>query len=110
MQPKQTIEAGLIPQSTLEKLKGNRQAEQVAQLRVDRGRWFLAFLLLAIITLFAVIGWQSASDRFANNVRVAWVKLDPSGSYKIEIQEDEKPFDFFQSTLEAEFIKFFKLR
>lgn len=94
-------EDGLLPEAVIAKVRQHSRLDMAAAVTVDRARWFVAFLVLAVITLLAAIGWWTADQRFANNVRVAWVKLDPSGAYTVEFADRVRPVEFFQSTLES---------
>jgi hypothetical protein len=94
-------EDGLVPETVIAKLRSQGRFDMLADVTVDRGRWFLAFLMLGSITLFSAFGWYVADGRFSNNVRVAWVKLDPSGGYTVDYADSTRPIDFFQTTLES---------
>lgn len=75
--------------------------KETTVLLVDRNRWFITTLLLAIILLVCVTGWYRAEERFANHVRVAFVKLDPSGSYSISFYDDNDKPTFFKNTINS---------
>lgn len=94
-------EEGLVPESVITKVRSQGRFDMLASVTVDRARWFAAFLMLGAITLFSAFGWYVADGRFSNNVRVAWVKLDPSGAYTVDFADSVRPVEFFQSTLES---------
>jgi hypothetical protein len=94
-------EEGLVPESVIAKLRSQGRFDSLAAVTVDRARWFAAFMMLGAITLFSAFGWYVADGRFAENVRVAWVKLDPSGAYTVEYADSARPVEFFQTTLES---------
>ena len=70
-------------------------------LRVDRNRWVYVALFLACLCLFLAMMWYRADNRFANHVRIAFVKLDPSGSTAIEYYDEGRKPEFFATTIEA---------
>jgi hypothetical protein len=95
------VRAGdLASTNLLKKLKGTRHAEQLSLIRADRQRWFVIAVILGLVNLAIAYGWHIANDRFANNVRVAWVKLDPSGGYTVQFAEENQPTEFFQITVD----------
>lgn len=94
-------EDGLVPESVISKLRSQGRFDMLATVTVDRARWFAAFMMLGAITLFSSFGWYVADGRFSENVRVAWVKLDPSGAYTIDYADSARPIEFFQTTLES---------
>lgn len=100
------VEDGLVPESTIARVRALSRYDVLAATMADRARWFVAFLILGGITLFAALGWYTADQRFANGVRVAWVKLDPSGAYTVDFADDVRPVEFFQATLESKIAEF----
>lgn len=108
--PAHDTEQGLIPDTVITKLRAQSRFDLLAAASADRARWFVAFLLLSGITLFSAIGWYTADQRFASNVRVAWVKLDPSGAYTVEFADQARPVEFFQTTLESKISEFVEKR
>lgn len=101
---------GLLPETVIAKVRAQSRFDLLAATTADRARWFVAFLLLGGITLFSAIGWYVADQRFASNVRVAWVKLDPSGAYTVEFADQVRPVEFFQTTLESKISEFVEKR
>ena len=104
------VEDGLVPESVIQKVRAHSRLDLLAETTADRARWFIAFLLLGGITFFACLGWYVADSRFADNVRVAWVKLDPSGAYTVEFADQVRPVEFFQTTLESKLSEFVEKR
>ncbi|HJV61897.1 MAG TPA: VirB8/TrbF family protein [Albitalea sp.] len=94
-------EDGMVPEAIIAKVRAQSRFDQLAGVTADRARWFVAFLILGGIALFSALGWYVADARFADNVRVAWVKLDPSGAYTVQFADDVRPVEFFQTTLES---------
>lgn len=72
-----------------------------SELRVDRNRWVYVALFLGCLSLFFAAMWYRADSRFANHVRIAFVKLDPSGSTAIEYYDEGRKPEFFATTIEA---------
>jgi hypothetical protein len=101
---------GLVPEAVIAKLREQSRFDHLAAVTADRARWFVAFLLLGVITMFSALGWYVADERFASNVRVAWVKLDPSGAYTVEFADEVRPAEFFQTTLESKLSEFVEKR
>lgn len=101
---------GLVPETVIARLRAQSRFDLLAAAMADRARWFVAFLLLGGITLFSSVGWYVADQRFADNVRVAWVKLDPSGAYTVEFADHVRPVEFFQTTLESKLSEFVEKR
>lgn len=101
---------GMVPETVIEKLRAQSRFDHLAAVTVDRARWFVAFLLLGGITMFSALGWYVADQRFSDNVRVAWVKLDPSGAYTVEFADETRPVEFFQTTLESKLSEFVEKR
>jgi hypothetical protein len=99
-------EDGVLAESVVRKLREHSRFDLLAATTADRARWFAAFLVLGGITLFSSFGWYVADNRFAENVRVAWVKLDPSGAYTVDFADQVRPVDFYQSTLESKISEF----
>ena len=56
-------------------------------------------------------GWRKADDRWANDVKVAWVKVLPSGQTQVEYYEDAgNPNRFFEATINASLINYVEHR
>lgn len=103
-------EEGLVAQQVIVRAQADPRTDLLAATRVDRARWFAAFLVLGGITFFSAFGWYEANRRFAENVRVAWVKLDPSGAYTVDFADEQRPVEFFQTTLESKLGEFVEKR
>ncbi len=98
---KEKLKSGLIPSNTHAEMVRNRHAKNMSHLKADRQKWFYTSLFLALLSAVLAFGWHKADKRFAENVRVAWVKMYPNGHTDTEIAENEKPVDFFMSTVES---------
>lgn len=103
-------EEGLVPENVIAQVRAHSRFDVLAATTADRARWFAAFLVLGGITFFSAFGWYVANQRFADNVRVAWVKLDPSGAYTVNFADEERPVEFFQATIESKMTEFVEKR
>jgi hypothetical protein len=101
---------GMVPEAVIKKVRAHSRYDVMAAVTADRARWFMAFMMLGCLTMLAAFGWYAADARFANNVRVAWVKLDPSGAYTVEFADQVRPAEFFQATLESKLSEFVQKR
>lgn len=80
--------------------KKPKQAEREAVLSVDRNRWFIATLILALIALVSVMSAYKANIRADNSIKTAWVKMYPSGTWDIEFHDENQEPEFFKSTID----------
>jgi type IV secretory pathway component VirB8 len=101
---------GLIPERLHQELVKSRYAASTAALRADRNKWFYVTVAISLVTLFCAMGWFKAEKRFAENVRVAWVKLSPNGTSEVQYTDEEKPVQYFEATVESKLIEFAEKR
>ena len=106
----QSADGVSIPADLQRVLRGNKDIEKTVALRVDRNRWFFVVLALFGILVFALKDAHQANDRFANNVRVAWVKLAPNGTSQVEYEDEQKAASFFTTTVDAKLIEYVERR
>jgi hypothetical protein len=92
------------------KLMAGREKTELSRALADRNRWFFVSLVLALGILLTGNGWRIAEQRFADNVRVEWVKLDPSGGYTVEFSDSQQPQEYFQATIDAKLFEFVERR
>lgn len=107
---RKTVPGALIPEGEKEGLKKARYTKTIAMARAAENRWFyvaLASLALACVTTY---GWHQADKRFAENVRVAYVKLAPNGTSFVEYEENGKPVDFYKTTVEGKLAEWVEKR
>ncbi len=88
------------------RLTQGREKSELARAIADRNRWFIVAVTLSVGIIVTGYGWIVAEARYANNVQVEWVKLDPSGGYTVEFYEENRPIQFFESTLNAKLMEF----
>lgn len=70
------------------KLAGKRSQSELVRAQVQN-RWLIGALFVSLlIAVIAVYSAYVSNERYANNVRVAWVKLFPDGTHKTEFLED----------------------
>ncbi len=78
-------------------------------LKVDRNRWFVVSLLLAITVLvFAYDNVQLRKDR--SDLDIAWVRVFPNSSWDVSFNDMPNQPQFFQSTIDAVLERFVKAR
>jgi hypothetical protein len=107
---RKTVPGALIPQDEKEVLQKARYTKSISNSRANENRWFymsLASLAVACVTSF---GWHQADKRFAENVRVAYVKLAPNGTSFVEYEEDGKPVDFYKATVDSKLAEWVEKR
>lgn len=96
-----SAEGQLLDQKKQEALGKSRDEQSLARAIGDRNRWFLMCCLLAVGTIWCANGWRVAENRYADNVQVSYVKLDPSGGYTVEFYNENRDVEFFQATVDA---------
>ena len=101
---------GLMDDSVSKANKKSRMARTVAYLRTDRNKWFYIAILLVVQSIYANIGWKEAERRYAEDVRLVYVKLSPNGTSQVEFQDKEKPDEFFINTVESKLIEYTERR
>jgi hypothetical protein len=80
--------------------KSPKLAKREAALSVDRNRWFIATLVLALIALVSVMSAYKANIRADNSIKTAWVKMYPSGTWDIEFHDENQEPEFFKATID----------
>ncbi|MGE5515987.1 MAG: hypothetical protein ACM31D_09205 [Bacteroidota bacterium] len=92
-------------------LAAKRSQSELVRAQANTHFWRLATLLALGVAVLAVLGWRQADDRFANNVRIAWVKLSPDGASQVQYFEDGGAGNrFFQATVNASLINYVEHR
>jgi len=92
------------------KLLTSRLAKDTSQLKVSRNYQSMIILALILVCGWLILNWQTANSRFANNVRVSYVKLSPNGTYNVEYEDENKPVDFFKATVDSKLSEFIQKR
>ena len=90
----------IVNQKIIEKLKGKKPIAVDARLVVDRNRWFLFSLVLTALTAFALTFAWSTSKRADENIKVAWVKMYPNGTWDVEFHDETRQVEFFKTTID----------
>ena len=75
-------------------------AKREAVLNVEKNKWFIMALCLAVIAIIAMAMAYSAAKRADSNIKIAWVKIYPSGSWDIEFHDETRSPQFFQTTID----------
>jgi len=70
-----------------------------ATLTTEKNRWFIIALILSLVSLVSLWSAYKANNRADQNIKVAWVKLHPSGTWDIEFEDESRKPEFFQSTV-----------
>ena len=108
---KSVLEGGELTPAKLQKeVIRQRDLSLLAMARADRVRWFYICIFLSIALIITMYGWYQANERFASNIQVAWVKLDPSGGYTVQFQNERTPTEFYQATIDTKLQEFIELR
>jgi hypothetical protein len=95
-------DAAYLPEGPQTALARRRSLDQWASVRTERNWWRGATALIGIYAVLATLGWRSADEHFANDVRVAWVKLMPNGAHQVEYFDDGAAQDrWFDATINA---------
>jgi len=105
-----TEPGGLVPSDVQANLKNQRAIKHLANEKANANRWFSVAVGSLVMTAWAMFGWWQADKRFAENVRVAYVKLDPSGSYRVQYDNEGSEIDYFTSTVESKLSEFVEKR
>jgi hypothetical protein len=67
----------------------------------DRNRWVILSGILGLALLLALLGWYQADIRFSNHVKVAFVKLDNSGSHTISFYDEASKVPYNLNTINS---------
>ena len=74
--------------------------DAMAKLMSENIRSFLIIVLLCLLSLVSILFAWKESTRADNNIKVAWVKLMPNGTWDIEFHDEDRQPEFFQSTID----------
>lgn len=100
----------LSAEAQAELAKKARFAKSIANAKTDSNRWFYVAVCSMLMTCVTAFGWHKADKRFAENVRVAWVKLEPNGTYHVDYADEKKPIDYFTATVESKLMEYAEKR
>jgi hypothetical protein len=96
---KEESRGSVVSRDLQEKIAKARPKQEVATLLVDRNRWALIATLIAIGLIICLIGWYRANERAANNIKVAFVKLQPSGLTDIVLYDENSKPTYYMNTI-----------
>jgi len=100
-----------LDESDQESLRKKRSQQELAHARTREALWCAAFFLAVFVAVLTTWGWMRADDRYLNNIRVAWIKLQPNGQSQVEYWDDGgTPNRFFQATINASLINYVEHR
>jgi hypothetical protein len=71
-----------------------------AVLNVEKNRWFVIAIILSAVALMSAFSAYQANIRADQNIKVAWVKMYPSGTWDIEFHDEHRKPEFFQATID----------
>jgi|JI10StandDraft_1071094.scaffolds.fasta_scaffold42960_2 hypothetical protein len=99
--PEEESNVKILSEKAKENLQALKPKQETATLIVDRNKWAILCIVLSVILLITVIGWYKANERFANHVRVAFVKLDSSGSTSVSFYDENSRPTYFLNTINS---------
>ena len=91
----------VLPDEIQTQVKSKKPLETDAQLAVDRNKWFIGFILALLFAFYQTYSANIANERFANNVQVAWVKLQPNGTWDVTYPSEGQQPEFFKATIDS---------
>lgn len=101
---------GLLQEDAQEAMAKRRFTKSLATAKANENKWFYMAVASTLTSAFLAYGWHAADKRFAENVRVEWVKLSPNGTYVVEYSKREKPIEYFDRTVESKLSEFTEKR
>lgn len=88
-----------------------RSQRELAAARAERNVWRLVSVGLVVGIVVTSAGWRRADDRYANDVRIAWVKLLPDGRSEAQLWNDGGNANrFFEPFINTALINFVEHR
>ncbi|MBL0319163.1 MAG: hypothetical protein IPP74_07730 [Alphaproteobacteria bacterium] len=102
--------AAIIPVEVTDSIKKHDPLIREAVLSVDRNRWCLAACFLMVALLIALLEIFIIHQQFAHQVKVAWVKMTPSGTWDIEFYDETRQVEFFPATIDYMLSRFVERR
>lgn len=83
-----------------QKTRTPRALTREGLLASERNRWFLVTLLLCLITTVSLFSAYRSNVAAQHNVKVAWVKMAPNGTWDIDFFDSRRGPAFFQTTID----------
>lgn len=71
-----------------------------ARLMSETIRSFAIICLLCIVSLVSICFAWSEAKRADSNIKVAWVKMYPNGTWDVEFHDENRQQEFFQATID----------
>jgi len=104
-------DGAMLDSGVQKRLANKRSRTQLARLKTINNILLGVVALCLIITLMSIGGWRKASDRFANNVQLMYVKLAPDGTHQVQYFSDGGAGDrWYQATVNASLINYVEHR
>lgn len=110
MKKREVQPGALVPENIQEQMAKHRHTKNLAASKANENKWFFVALASTLLAGVCAYGWHNADKRFAENVRVEWVKLSPNGTYVVEYAERDKPVQYFDRTVESKLSEFAEKR
>ena len=95
------MQAAIVGRKMQQRINEVKPKIEMTTILIDRNRWSLTTIVLSLITLVSVIGWYIADERFSNHVKVAFVKLSPSGSFNVSYYDENSKPTYFINTINS---------
>ena len=76
------------------------QVNALANLAAGNIRSFYIIIGLVAVCLFSIAFAWKESNRAAHNIKVAWVKMMPNGTWDIEFHDEGRQPEFFPATID----------
>ncbi len=78
----------MLPEAEGHRLAKTRSRQELARARTIQNALIVVTIIALLVMALAMMMWMRAESRFAQNVRVAFVKMAPNGSTQVEYYED----------------------
>jgi hypothetical protein len=77
-----------------------RHLNVAANLVSANTRSFFIILALCLISLVSILFAWTETNRADSNIKVAWVKMQPNGTWDVEFHDEDRQPEFFQATID----------
>lgn len=98
---KEEIRTSQVSYAMQKAINGLKPKRELAQVLVDRNTWSMLAIILSICLLIALWALYIQNERFAHHVKIAFVKLDPSGNTSLSFYDEKSKPVFFMNTIHA---------
>lgn len=105
-----TQSGGLMGDAESERHRKPKLGNTLAAIRADRNKWFYVTVVVVLQSIYANYGWKEADRRYAEDVRLMYVKMSPNGTTDVGFLDGEKTDDFFEASVESKLIEYTERR